>query len=232
MGIRQVAGDGEVLVGVADAGVVDADHLAVGRHQRTAGVARVDGGVDFENIVNRCPVGLAVSLRLGDDAPRQGVLLVAEEREACRVDLHADVDRLLVPDQRGVAVAVNVDDGQVGAFGDAEDPSVARAIFPGHVHFEEGSPGDDVVVGHGDAFRIDDEAATLARRVEHLAEFRVDKAALSLDANGGVLDVFQCTLGVGHLGRGLAGRFCRFGRCGLYVDRGGRRCNVVRSGRA
>ena len=100
------------MVGLHDDGVVDADQGAVLIHQRAARVAGVDLGGVFNDLVNRGPACLAIGRGLGDDAICQREARVSH-REACGVDLLADLNVTGDPVQVGEAVAVNVNHGQV-----------------------------------------------------------------------------------------------------------------------
>jgi hypothetical protein len=88
--LGQVGGDGVELGGRrlhGAAGVVHAGHLAVGREQRPAGVARLDVGVVLDGVVDRRRPGeVATRLGLGHDALGERELGVTEG-EAGGVDV-------------------------------------------------------------------------------------------------------------------------------------------------
>jgi len=86
--------------------------LAVPGHQGPARVARVLRRVMFDHIVDGGPVRIAIGLFLGDDAPGERILGVAQ-RKARHIDLQPRLDLAIVPFQVGRALALHLDDGQV-----------------------------------------------------------------------------------------------------------------------
>ena len=116
--------------------------------------------------IDDVPVRSPPRLGLGDDAPGQRELGVAE-RVAGGVHVEAGRDVAVVPlEVRQVVGAVDVDQRQVVALRDAEDRGVVALVeLAADVHLERRRAGDDVVVGDGQPVGADDEAAAEARAV-------------------------------------------------------------------
>jgi hypothetical protein len=171
-------------------GTVHADDLAVLGDDGTARAAGIGVGRMLDDVVIRRPGRLTIGPSLGDDAVQQGVLRIAEGK-ASDVDRQAGVDIALEPLEVGIAVALDVDHRQVGALGHAQDRGVLGFGVPPDEDFEQGRSGDDVVVGHGDAGRINNEARAEAGAVEDHADLGIDKRSLRFNLDRRRLDVFQ-----------------------------------------
>jgi hypothetical protein len=149
-------------------------------------------------MVDRRPVGVATGVGLGDHTAGQRVLRVAE-REAGDVDLGAGLVGLGGPFEEGQVATVDLDDGEVGTLGDTEHPGVARLVLAVHRDLQQAGAGDDVVVGDGDARRVDDETRAAAGTFDG-AELRVDERADGLDLDDRAADVLE----IGHRAGGRA----------------------------
>ena len=111
-------------------GRIDAQQIAIGVHQRTARIARIDGGVGLDEILERVDAELIASQR-ADDAPGDGLsdakrvadgqhlvphlqcVGVAQhnDRQAVQVDLqNCQVSVRIGPDHRGRRAAAVVED--------------------------------------------------------------------------------------------------------------------------
>ena len=101
---------------VGDRGV-DPDDLAVGVHERTTRVARVDGGVGLQHAVERRGRSsvATVPVRAGDDALGDAQPALERERVADRDDLVADLQRVGVAElDRRQARRVDLQHREVG----------------------------------------------------------------------------------------------------------------------
>ena len=167
-----VARDGETdageALGVGAVQRADAHELALGVDERAAGVARVDGGVDLDQVgVERVARGALEELvaREGrDDALRDGLL--EAEGAAHRHDPVADLQRRGVPDlHRGDAGAleVDLDHSDVGGGVGAHEGRVVALSVDGHG--DALGVLDHVVVGDDVAVRVVDDAGAQALAV-------------------------------------------------------------------
>ena len=170
--------------------IVDADDLAISRHQRATGVAGIDRRVVLDHRIDRGPVGLAIGARLGDDAAGQGELRIAQ-RVAGSVDVQSGAHGAAKPFEVRIASALDVNHRHVGAFRHAEDLGIARFAFAAHPDFEQCGAGHDVVVGHGVSFLVDDETGTPAGGVILDALLGIDKRPLRFDLDYRLLQVVQ-----------------------------------------
>ena len=126
----------------------------------------------------------------GDDALQQCVLGISK-REPRGINRQAGVNVAFEPLQIGVAVALDIDHGQVGAFGNAQDPGVLGLVVSSDVDLEQRRAGDDVVVGHGDAGGINNEARAGAGAVDNDANLGIDKRPLRFNLDRRRLDPVQ-----------------------------------------
>jgi hypothetical protein len=151
--------DGEAkpdrAAGRREDGGVDANHLAVHVEQRATRVAAVDRGVGLDVVVERARLDVAAARR--HDAGRHGA--AQAERIADRHDRLADLHLARVSELDGGQrlVALDLEHGEIGLLVTAQQLGrQLAAVVQGHGD-RVGLTGD-VVVGHDDAGRIDDEA--------------------------------------------------------------------------
>src|SRR3989442_395320 len=166
---REVNGNGEAVArvepGLARDRRVDADHLAMHVHERSPRVARVDGRVGLDEVLNGVARLLQAAQQpsLGAHDPRgdrEGEVL--PERIPDREHPLPDADGIGVPELRGgQAVRVDLDDGDVGAGVGSHD---ARRELPLVEELYRDAIGarNHVVVGQDVAVRGDDEARARA----------------------------------------------------------------------
>ena len=159
-GLRQVGGDREadadVGAGGREDGGVDAQHPAVEREARTARVAAVDGGVDLEEVVVGAVVDVTAARR--DDAG--GDRRAEAERVADRHHPVADAGPVAVrplDGREGSPSLLDLEQRQVG-LGIAADQLRRVVALVAERDRDLVGVGDDVVVGHHEAARVDDEA--------------------------------------------------------------------------
>jgi hypothetical protein len=114
----------------------------------------------------------------GDDPARDRVVRVAK-REPERPHLQVGLDGSLVPLEGGESLARDLDHREVRTLRDADDCRVVR--LPVDEHLERRGAGDDVVVGDGDAGRVDDEPRPAPGAVEDCPHLGVDERALRDD---------------------------------------------------
>lgn len=119
---------------------------------------------------------------------------------------------------------VNVDHCEIGALRHAKDLGVPRPVLAVDVHLEERRAGDDMVVRHRDATRIDDEprpTPTAAR----LTFFGIDESTLGGDTHDRSPEALQPGHDTGLLGHGGRARGDSRGR---RACRRGCGCGLVR----
>ncbi len=100
----------------------------------------------------------------------------------------AGLDLAVEPVEERVAVALDVDDREVGALGHAEHPRRLRLVRTGDEDLDGRGARDDVVVGDRDAGRIDDEPAAGAG-VARLTDLGIADGSVGLDAHHGTASV-------------------------------------------
>ena len=125
-GLDDLRGNGESRArkraAVGDDEGVDPDQLAVRVDQRTAGVARIDGGVGLDEVAGLARV---VGVRIGpvkraDDAARDGELEVAEGAAEGEHGLAGMQLGRVAPGDVGEILRVDLDDRQVVELVDAD----------------------------------------------------------------------------------------------------------------
>ena len=129
---------------------MDSEHLSLAGNHRAAAVAGIDQGVVLDHAIHRGPARVARGIGLGDD-PRYQRELGLAQRVAGHKDGHADLDGALIEAQRWVALAGQVDDGQIGALAGAQDARVDGLGAPGNEHVQNARAGDYMVGGHRQA---------------------------------------------------------------------------------
>ncbi len=147
----------------------------------------------LEHCVDRRPWRLPVGPSGADDASGQRVVrvldrLLGRQRIAGCVHVQPSLDLLGAPLERGVAIAFQIDDGEVGALRHAEHAGVHGIRRPCDEHSEQAGSGDDVVVRHHGSVSVDDEAGSDASRTERREVGRVDEGSLRGDAHNRRLD--------------------------------------------
>ena len=161
----QIDRNGEAIAGVvpglAGDGRVDADHLTLHAHQRTAGVARIDGRVGLDEVLDGA-VGLSrkgeTAAFRADDARGHREGEVVTQRVAYGQDPLAHPGRAAVAERSGDEVlGVDLEHREVGVRIGPDDLGLELApVEQAHGHLIGAI--DDVVVGEDVAVLGDDEA--------------------------------------------------------------------------
>jgi len=171
-----VDADGEAeALGAHDGGGVDADHAAVGRNQRAARIAGVEGGVGLDYIVDHAAgVGTQGAAEGADDSGGDGVLesvgIADGDGEL------ADAERLGVAESDGgeagsvIVEAVEADYGEVGG-GVVPDEVCGAVAAVGERDFDSRGVVDDVAVGQDEAVGGEDESGAAAVAVVFASDF-------------------------------------------------------------
>src|SRR5262249_23994308 len=166
--LRQVDGDGEsdadVAAATAEDRRVDADDLALGVEQGTAGVAGIDGRVGLDEVV----VGPLVDVPADGADDADGDRVLEAERVADGDDPLADTEGVRITQlHRGqvFGIALDLDQRDVGLRVASRD--LRLELLPvGQLHQDLVGVLDDVVVGEDVAAGVDDEAGAEALRLE------------------------------------------------------------------
>ena len=200
-----VDGDGEAdLLGPRADGDVDADDVAAGVDEGSAGVAGVDGRVDLDQVLVRLlGVDLHVAGEAADDAAGDGVLVAEGVADGEDVLAEEEVGGGADGHGRQRAAGLDLDDRQVLAAVEGDDAGgVGGAVEEGHaegVHVQH-----DVVVGDDVAPLVDDDAGAHAVDLAVAAGGEEGVAGggpfLAVDVDGGGAGAADGADGVGDAG--------------------------------
>src|SRR4051794_1942359 len=161
------SGEAEALRAAAADGRVDADHLAIDVHERTAGVAEVDGGVSLDEVLEGTGgVAEAERASLGrDDADGERVFELERIADGDGPVTLADAVGVAQRNARQRLAGLDLEEGDVGGRIAADDLRIARVAAiavlvgaPMHLHLARAF--DDVIIGDDVAVRRNDEAGS------------------------------------------------------------------------
>src|SRR5690606_9464660 len=190
--LNDVTVDRVVVVERVVAGVVHADDRPVGIDERAARVAAADARVVLDDLTERGPLRVEGEVVLRDDAAREGELLGGAEGVTGRVHVEAGLDLALVPAEEREALAFELHDGEVEAFGCAEYFHVDLVVgVAAEEARERAGADDDVVVGDGETGCVDDEPGTHPAVLGRRRGARLDERALTFEVDGGGLHVVE-----------------------------------------